>query len=86
MLLCFLFVSSTWLEDAFEVAEFKQRGHIKHVMDVLEHIENSLLFWIPLAGACCMMILMLVKFLALLVKNCSKCKKKKKKEKQATDT
>ena len=44
-----------------EVVEVVPEGHLKHVMDTLESIENCLLMWITVAGASLLIIFLLAR-------------------------
>ena len=59
----------------FEVAEVIPEGYLRKIMDALELIEDSLLFWIPLIGASVMILYLFVRVSSVIVGK--KCKHSK---------
>ena len=59
----------------FEVAEFIPEGNFRDIMDGLQLMEDCLLFWIPLVGASVVILFLIGRFGAALVRKCKKCKK-----------
>ncbi len=56
----------------FEVAEVIPEGQAKNILDILQLVEELMLLWIPLVGACALIILLLWKLLGVLRNKCTK--------------
>ena len=63
---------------AFEVAEFipLTESHVIDVVNGLHLVEDSLLFWIPLVGACVMVLFLVGRFTSAMFQKCIQSKHK----------
>ena len=57
---------------SFEVAEYVPMGPNKYLMEVFEELENVLLLWLPLAGMCILLLLLIIRLFCIVTEQLHK--------------